>query len=772
MLPPTETTSLMLTHAQRDLWHMPARDTRVVAQYLEITGPFDLARFEISLRRLVSEAECLRVRFTGESGRVRQQLLSTVHCPLTVVDLRAHPETAVEHVAGILERPFDPAVAPLFGYTVLRLADNRHWWVQCYHPLVADEYTVAMLARRAAEIHYGDGPSPFLPLSRLVEEDAHYGYSPQSCRDRRFWAEYTAGWPEPAGLSTTPPAPASAPARRPLRQTAVLPRRIADETAGTVAAFAGFLFRMTGLSDQVLGLQVTARRTAAAKATPGRSAITVPLRLQLDRRMTVPELVTHVSDRMNSVLAHHNHRTPPDRLFHTSLSVLPEPGESALGTAHHRYGCATGELSLTVAGPEITLEANPLRYTEDDLSDLNLRLQRYLAGYTALGGRPIQHADVLTPAERHRLLVGWNPGHHEDPTGTLADAFALRAAEHADRVAVTGEDGDLTYRELAARANRLARVLISRGIGPGQVVGLALSRPTETITAMLAAILAGAAYRPSVTGEDDASTCVVLTSSDTSWTDLETAADAPVLDAERTRPLTAAAPACVHPGGALVAHRNVLHLFAATASTYEFRADDVWITAGFPLWETWGSLLHGARLVLASRGDFFRRAAQEGVTVLSGLPEKTHPALRVVTVDGPTLDPVRLAGWYDRHPEDCPLLVSRYGSAETTGHATQLALTREDCTSGDGSPIGRGIGDLRVYLLDDALEPAPPGRAGEMYLAGPGVADGYLDQPARSASRFVACPFGEPGEHMYRSGDLARWTADGCLRYLGPAVSR
>ncbi|MEK8173314.1 amino acid adenylation domain-containing protein [Streptomyces sp. M19] len=405
----------------------------------------------------------------------------------------------------------------------------------------------------------------------------------------------------------------------------------------------------------------------------------------------------------------------------------------------------------------------------------------------------------------------------------MADGFAARAAEYPDRTAVTCEGAGLTYRELAERANRLARLLIAIGVGPGDLVGLAFPRSLEMVTAMLAVTTAGAAVLPLDTGYpeerlryllDDARPVLVLAQDDGLPGSL--ALDAPdirralaelpgtpVTDADRPRPLTPAHPAYViytsgstgRPKGVQVPHRAVGRLFTATDRQYGFGPDDVWTmfhsyAFDFSVWEIWGPLLHGARLVVVphavsrSSRDFLRLLVDERVTVLSQTPsafyqlmaaEREEPelgarlALRAVTFGGEALDPARLADWYERHDEDEPMLVNMYGITETTVHVTQLALGREDCAAGSGSLIGRGIDDLRVYLLDESLALVPPGAAGEMYVAGPGLADGYVNRPGLTASRFVACPFGEPGERMYRSGDLARWTEDGCLQYLGRA---
>ncbi|SNT64754.1 nonribosomal peptide synthetase DhbF, partial [Streptosporangium subroseum] len=209
----------------------------------------------------------------------------------------------------------------------------------------------------------------------------------------------------------------------------------------------------------------------------------------------------------------------------------------------------------------------------------------------------------------------------------------------------------------------------------------------------------------------------------------------------------------------------------------------------FSVWELWGALLHGGRLVVVpfpvsrSPEDFLRLLVRERVTVLNQTPSAFYQliqadgdnpqmrrelALRTVIFGGEALDSGRLEAWYARHADNAPRLVNMYGITETTVHVTYAPLTAQD-TSRTGSVIGRGIPDLRVYVLDRGLQPAPVGVPGEMYVSGAGLARGYLDRFGLTAERFVADPYGGPGERMYRTGDLARWNTDGELEYLGRA---
>ncbi|MBW7461381.1 AMP-binding protein, partial [Paenibacillus sepulcri] len=196
----------------------------------------------------------------------------------------------------------------------------------------------------------------------------------------------------------------------------------------------------------------------------------------------------------------------------------------------------------------------------------------------------------------------------------------------------------------------------------------------------------------------------------------------------------------------------------------------------FSVWELWGPLLHGGRLVVVphaisrSPEEFSRLLVREGVTVLNQTPsafyqlmqaDRENPeigqrlSLRYVIFGGEALELSRLEEWYSRHPEHAPVLVNMYGITETTVHVSYNALDRGVASRRANSLIGRAIPDLDVYVLDDSLQPVPPGVVGEMYIAGEGLARGYHGRPGLTAERFVANPFGPPGTRMYRTGDLA-----------------
>ncbi|OON72930.1 non-ribosomal peptide synthetase [Streptomyces tsukubensis] len=441
-------------------------------------------------------------------------------------------------------------------------------------------------------------------------------------------------------------------------------------------------------------------------------------------------------------------------------------------------------------------------------------------------------------------------------TDTLPVLFERQAARTPDARAVSDGPVSLTYRELNERANRWARLLLEHGVGPESRVAVSLPRGADLVVALLAVVKAGGCYVPLDPDYpadrvrhilDDSAPDALMSHTDVLATlpggelpvldlsdpELREAAaghsPADLTDAERRAPLSRDHPAYIIytsgstglPKGVVVPHGNVVRLFSATASDFGFGAGDTWTlfhsyAFDFSVWELWGPLLHGGRLVVVDHAtsrspqDFLRLLSRERVTVLNQTPSAFYQlieadeaaraaaearqgtiaeaheaaagakddapagadapdlsALRWIVFGGEALDVDRLAPWYARHPAG-PVLVNMYGITETTVHVTRVALDAgsADRFAGRGV-IGGPIPDLAARVLDRGLRPVPEGITGELYVAGPGLARGYQGKPALTAGRFVADPFGPPGSRMYRTGDLVRLRADGSMEYAG-----
>jgi len=515
--------------------------------------------------------------------------------------------------------------------------------------------------------------------------------------------------------------------------------------------------------------------------------------------------------------------TPDEAIELTGLTITP---------AHIETGTTQFDLSLNVwdKGPALK---GYLAY-RSDLFDANT-IKRMLAHFQILLESIANHPDervsalsLLPEDERRQLLHGWNQSESSfQDDVSLHRLFEERVQRAACATALIFEDESISYDELNRRANRLAHHLRALGVGPERRVCLLLERSPEIIVGMLAILKAGGVYvplDPTYPRErlrfmvEDAKPVVLLTHPTLASILPETEAavlfvgergqaplpdllisQTPEVDHETKQSQEEGlAPAYViytsgstgTPKGVVVTHANVVRLFSATQQWFGFNANDVWTlfhsyAFDFSVWEIWGALLSGAKLVIVpywvsrSPEDFYALLVTERVTVLNQTPSAFRQLsridaaqdgalnLRVVIFGGEALDPASLRDWMERHGDI--RLINMYGITETTVHVTCRPLTLSDTTS-TGSMIGKPIPDLQLYLLDKNLEPAPLGVSGEMYVGGEGLARGYLNRAELTAERFVPNPFArEAGARLYRTGDLARRLGNGDIEYLGRA---
>ncbi|SDG09844.1 non-ribosomal peptide synthetase, partial [Sulfitobacter delicatus] len=418
-------------------------------------------------------------------------------------------------------------------------------------------------------------------------------------------------------------------------------------------------------------------------------------------------------------------------------------------------------------------------------------------------------------SDRHRYIVTLEH--------TIPDLFEQQARLLSDNVALCQNDKELSYNELDAAANRIAWTLIARGIGPEDVVALKLPRGFDLIAAMLGVLKAGACYVPLdpslpkervefILADATPRTAISLTADSGGLPSGTILLDDPIVqrdlaarpaiaptDKERTVRLTPGNAAYViytsgstgQPKGVVIEHRQVVRLFAAAQRDYDFGPDDCWTLFhsygfDFSVWEIWGALFYGGRLVIVSQDearsipDFIRLLHDQAVTILNLTPtvffaldqdiaerhQSLPGSLHTVILGGEDLDSRRLEGWYQRHGTDGPSIVNMYGITETCVHVTHCSLDSTTARDGPSKQIGEALLDLDVYVLDDMLQPCDESQIGALYVAGPGLARGYLGRAPLTASRFIANPLGKPGERIYRTGDLCAWT-DGGLVYHG-----
>ncbi len=442
---------------------------------------------------------------------------------------------------------------------------------------------------------------------------------------------------------------------------------------------------------------------------------------------------------------------------------------------------------------------------------------------------------VATPDVACSRLVLVSPAEAGEPVPRVARVPELAGRENlvmwfrevarreASRVAVTDGTTSFTYAELDAQSDQLAAFLRAQGVGPDRLVAIALERSARLIVAMLGVVKAGGGYLPvdpaypldrqAYMIEDGAAALVLTEGSlagrianvagirqvqlDVDWPTIA-ATPSPVNDDSGLQPGHTAyviytSGSTGKPKGVPVTHRNVCRLFTQTEPWFGFGPEDVWtmfhsFAFDFSVWEIWGALLYGGRLVVVpyavsrATDQFYAWLARERVTVLNqtpsafrqlsqheeGLAAPLPLALRCVVFGGEALDLGLLAPWIARHGDRAPRLINMYGITETTVHVTYREITAADVQAGRGSVIGVPIPDLELHLVDAHLQPVPRGVAGEILVGGEGLARGYLNRPELTAERFIAHPLASgTGGRLYRSGDLARRLDNGDIEYLG-----
>ncbi|MET0492713.1 MAG: amino acid adenylation domain-containing protein [Actinoplanes sp.] len=803
----TAQTGLWLTH-QLD----PTGRAGTLAERIDIHGPVDPALMRRAWRQVYAEVDASRVGFAEVDGVLTQVVAEPDGADLPFVELPGLP-AAEEWIRAEVGRPMELARSTSAS-ALLKVAEDHFIWYHRYHHIAIDYYGTVLVTQRLAEVYTAlaaGSPPPAAPAGRLDEvlaEEAAYRRSPDHAGDRLHWLGRLAGAPAPPELHGRGGPPGEAVSRSTFLPDSLLAgmREVAKQAGTTwsrvlVAAVAAYVSRMTGERDLLLGLPVACRTTPASQVTPSLQANVVPLRFALPVTATLAELTAQAAGTVGEAVAHQRYRYEDlrrdlaigadRRLFGWTVNVMSFERELRFaGRPATRRNLANGpveDLSVYALsrsdgrGVQLDLVANPARYDEADVEAHQQGFLGLLAALVAEPDRPVAEPapfplPPVSPATR--------------PATTFPAMFEATVESAPEATAVVGEGETLSYRELNARANRLAHHLIRTDAGPGDVVALACGRTVENVVGLLAILKAGAAYLPiDVTypaeriafllGETRPKT--TLTAGVTAGDDCPETNPA---DDDRVRPLTPPDPAYViytsgstgTPNGVVVAHTGLAGLAAAQIERFGIGPGSRVLQFAAPgfdgaVAEVVTTLTGGGALVVAPAerlgpGEPLTSLITEaGVThltlpptVLAAVPEDGLPGIETLVVAGEACPPEVAARWAGGRR-----LINAYGPTE----ATVCATLSEPL---DGTPvIGRPIAGTAAYVLDSALHPVAAGAAGELYLSGAGLALGYQNRSGLTAGRFVADPFGPPGTRMYRTGDLVRWDADGNLAFVARA---
>ncbi len=804
----------------------------VVQVELRLRGQVDPGAVRSAWRQLAARHTALRssVHWQGLDEPV-QQVHDDVTVPFEEFDWRDDdPEGRLAaHLAADRARGFDLDRAPLLRVCLARLSGDAYAMVVTSHHIVLDGWSGARLLEEFFALYAGRpvDATPARPFRDYVTWLA--GQDPAAAE--RYWRERLAGFGEPSRFRDDPPGTGPAPVDlvvtlpedRSARLAAFARREHLTMSTLLHAAWAVVLGRHAGTDDVVYGSTVSGRppELDGVESMIGLFINTLPVRFALPPDRPARGFLREVQDELISLrefeyssladAQRHAGTQAGHRLFDNILVVenYPVSGDATGGPSveQARTREQTG-YPLTVAvtlGAEllVRLSYRPDRWDEGDARRLAGHLFTVLEAFADEPDQALGRTPMLSPSERRHLVASCNdtgPGHAAPSLAALVEAQVRRTP---DAPAISFEGTGLTYAELNGRANHLARRLRALGVRRGDVVAVCADRSPLLPVALLAVLKAGGAYLPLDPGYPrrrldymlaDSGARVVLADTDTDFGDALRLTDDATLADDLELDLTPDDLAYViYTSGSTGRPKGVANTHGAIGNRLLWMQDRYRLTAAdtvlqktpssfdVSVWEFFWPLICGARMVLA-RPDGHRDPAylaeligRERVTTTHFVPSMLRAfldqedlsscaSLRRVLCSGEELGVEtarRAAATLGAE------LHNLYGPTEAAIDVTSWRYDPD--TDLARVPIGRPIDGIRVHLLDRRMRPVPSGAVGEIHLGGVGLARGYLGRPSLTAERFVADPFGAPGDRLYRTGDLARRRPDGAVEFLGRA---
>ncbi|WP_405567359.1 amino acid adenylation domain-containing protein [Streptomyces sp. NBC_01167] len=856
-----------LSFAQRRLWFIEQFEgpsaTYNVPFLVRLTGPLDVHALQAAVRDIVVRHESLRTLIVADADGVpAQQVVPADDLALDIPLVDVDPGELDDAVDRAGRHPIDLATRIPVRATLFRAGEEDHVLVLLIHHIASDGESVVPLARDLDLAYrariagrapgYDELPVQYIDYTLWQREVLGDEDDPDSVLSKqiRYWSQELAGTPQPLRLPTDRPRPPVAGHRGDIVEFPITPDLLAavehlalerDVSVPMVMQTAlAVLLQQLGAGDDIpMGNTIAGRTDDELQDLIGFFVNTWVLRTDLSGNPTFDDLIRQVQHK--ALAAYDNQDAPFDRLveelnperstaYHSLFQVmftwenerwidLDLPGGLHARLEVEATSSAKFDLEFnyfadpTKPGMLVYIEYATDLFDHATVEAIAARYLRVVEQLVADPAMPVAQVDVLEPAERHQVLHHVNDTTRPTPDVTIPGLVEQQTALTPDAVAVVFDNTSLTYRELDARANRLARDLVARGVGPETVVALSLPRSADLVIALLAVLKAGGAYlpidpkypssrldfifsdaRPTLLLTDHA-TVGILPAGDTPTLFLDdldlTAPDtggdgAPLTDRDRIAPLRPDHLAYVMytsgstgtPKGVAITHHTVVNGVMRLASAVGVTSQ-TWLLAGtsinfdvsvFELFTalSTGGTLEVARdvLVIGERGGWSGGVISTVPSVFVELLDQVGSEIHAETVvfAGEALPAALVQRVRDTIPGI--RVVNAYGQTESF-YATTYALPGEAPWPHTGSaPIGSPLGNMRTYVLGPGLQPLAPGVVGELYVAGL-VARGYHHRPGLTAERFVADPYGPPGARMYRTGDLARWNSDGQLEYAG-----
>ena len=843
-----------LSPGQEALWFIarlvPTSGVYNIGVAYQIEGPLDLSRLSGALNQIANRHPILTSLIHDRAEGVWQVVVDDApEIPLSVQTIEDWPANPCSQVSVFVSKPFDLIHELPIRAAIFRMNAERHVFVLCVHHLVADAWSLDLIAQELSAAYAGMALTDSNTLAQYAEFVASRSEPAaleHSQRARQYWLARLQGAPHILELPAQYPrsavrdfsgatyvSPLPAPMVERLKQFCRARRHTLPSVL--LAAYAALLHRYTGRSDFLAGMPMAARITEETERVIGLFANVVPLRFRADPARPFAVLLC---DTWSATLEAMDRQDYPFSFIVHDLKVardwsreplvqnifnyvaIPKhslrlPGAQVkrldLDTVHSKY-----DFAFEILDDGVTLQC--MIIYDSKLFDEHFVRQIYHHYLALLDSAlvdpqvPLRELSLLSAAERQQLLVEWN-----NPTAPYSDnkciheLFEAQAARTPDKIAVVFDRQALSYAELNSRANQLAHHLRERGLCPDRLAAIGAERSIETLVGLLAILKAGGAYVPLDLEYPPERLAHILRNTVATVlrsplplrnahptyhgaiVDLETEA-AQIAEKPRHNPASAVHPlnlaCCIHTSGSTgtpkavgIQHSGVSGL-VREANYACLNEREVFLHAA-PLafdastFEIWGSLANGARLVILRSG---KTSLDELATVIEAERVSTlfltaalfdhfctsHLAalkgVRQLVTGGDVLSPVAIERALGGLPQ-CRL-INAYGPTESTTLATCYSFPH-DFSARSSAPIGYPIQNSAVYILDEARNPVPIGVAGEIHIAGAGLARGYLQQPAMTAEKFIPDPFGQPGGRMYKSGDLGFHQADGKIKFLG-----
>ncbi len=855
--------AIPLSSGQERLWFLDRLDPNSplynIPTALRLTGELNEQALTSALNEIVRRHEALRTTFASSEGTPVQKIHPPRAIPFATIDLSQLPNGSrgVEVNRRLREaanQPFDLSRDLMIRATLLRLAPAEHILVLVAHHIAADEWSLRVLFKELALLYEARMTGREMTLPELPIQYSDYAAwqreeleSAESEKRLDYWRQQLEGCNPNLELPTDAPRTAAGAhhggiahhvtAVETLEAAKALSRRENTTLFMTLlAAFDVLLHRYTRQEDILVGSPIAGRTNAETEELIGFFVNTLPLRARLRDDMPFTELLAQI--RETTLGAYANQDLPFEKLVETlhpersasgsplvqvmfalNTDFLEEQLLPGLRVQLMEVENGTAKFDFTLVAQE---ERGALKLTAEYDRDLfsSAMVQRLLGHFENLlkslcaqPERPIARHELLSDAEKKRLLVEWNNTRREYPRNSSISRLVEHWAETRPKSnAVSYGNSTLTYAELNARANQLAHHLQNRGLKRGDVVGLMMERSNEMVVAMLGILKAGGGYLP--LDPDYPTERLAFMLNDSGARFLITQPDFANLVANHSAEVILPGTAGLQPGafienlkeapdaldlanliytsgstgtpkGVKIPHRGIVRLVRGT-DYMEVAPTDVStqtssISFDAATWEIWTALINGAHLVGLSKDElinptaFGEKLRQKSVTIvfvttalfnqLAGEAPEIFKGLKYVFFGGEAADPKSVAAVLQKGAPG--RLIHAYGPTETTVYAT-VHWVQDVPANATTIPIGRPIANSTAYIVDTAGNLAPIGVPGELWLGGDGMALGYLNRSELTAERFVPDKFGaDPSAKLYRSGDLARFREDGALEFLG-----